>query len=82
MSPAIKPIENLPANLLLIIPSIDILLHEELTFVERVKKEIRDAGLENERAVEGVTFEKAFHGWFECEQCIIVTLFTIELTHL
>lgn len=65
MNPIIKPIDDLPANTLLIVPSIDILVHEELTFVERVKADIKAAGLENERTAEAVIFEKAFHGWFE-----------------
>jgi hypothetical protein len=67
LHPILKPIEDLPRNILLIIPNIDILVHEELTFVERVKADLRAAGMEQDRDVEGVVFEEAFHGWFECE---------------
>lgn len=67
LNPILKPIEDLPANILLVIPGIDILVHEQLSFVERVKAELKASGLEHERAVEGVVFEKAFHGWFECK---------------
>lgn len=38
-------IKTLPDNMLLIIPSIDILLVEQLTFVERVKADIEAEGM-------------------------------------
>lgn len=61
------PIEELPASILLIIAGIDVLVHEELSFVKRVKEELKAAGLEEGRTVMNVVFEKAFHGWFECK---------------
>lgn len=67
LNPVIKPVEDLPGRILLIVPGIDVLVHEELTFVERVKTELKDAGLEDERSVEAVIFQNAFHGWFECQ---------------
>lgn len=67
LSPIIKPLNDLPKNILLIVPAVDICVHEQLTFVERVKQEIEDEGLEGERSVEAVVLEKAFHGWFECK---------------
>ena len=44
LSPIVADIDTLPENMLLIIPAIDILLHEQLTFVERVKKDLLDRG--------------------------------------
>jgi len=52
--------------MLLIIPSIDILLVEQLTFVERVKANIEAKGDDGRpRRVEGMVFEDCFHGWLE-----------------
>ena len=45
MNPIIADIKTPPENTLLIIPSIDILLVEQLTFVERVKADIEAEGM-------------------------------------
>ncbi|KAF2102044.1 alpha/beta-hydrolase [Rhizodiscina lignyota] len=74
LHPVIAELETLPRNLLLIIGEIDILLHEQLTFVQRLKGEIEEAeragGARGEavrgRKVESVLYEKGFHGWLEC----------------
>lgn len=63
MNPTIADIKALPDNMLLIIPSIDILLVEQPTFVERVKADIEAEGDDGWlRRVEGMVFEGCFHG--------------------
>jgi hypothetical protein len=71
LSPIVAELDTLPKDLLLIIPAMDILAHEQLSFVERVNKEIEERGGEEatgRRCVSRV-FEKGFHGWIECEYC-------------
>jgi hypothetical protein len=51
--------------MLLIIAGIDILLHEQLMFVERVKRDLAERGQDGKRRVEGKVFENGFHGWLE-----------------
>lgn len=76
MSPAIASIETLPENMLLVVPGTDILVHEQLTFVERVRDEIAHhprmshAG----RRVEALFVEKGFHGYLGCEKDVAVVL--------
>lgn len=84
MSPAIKSIHDLPADILLLVPAIDICTHEELTFVERVKADLQAAGVEDQRTVEAVVFGKAFHGWFErkCRSTLLSALLTHLLQYL
>ncbi|KAF2422434.1 alpha/beta-hydrolase [Tothia fuscella] len=65
LSPILLTIDRLPEDMLLIIAGIDILLHEQLTFIERVKKDYEEAGVSGERTIEGKVFEKGFHGWLE-----------------
>ena len=66
MYPIVADIKTLPDNMLLIIPSIDILLVEQLTFLERVKADIEAEGDDGRpRRVEGMVFEDCFHGWLE-----------------
>lgn len=67
LHPIIAEKNTLPKDILFIVPEIDILVHEQLTFVERLKREIEEAGEESERKVEARVVEKAFHGWIECE---------------
>jgi hypothetical protein len=54
-------------NILLIVPSINIRVHEQLIFVERLKKDIEKNLIEREKEkrVEGVAIENGFHGWIE-----------------
>lgn len=68
MSPIVSAIETLPERMLLIIPGIDIIVHEQLAFVERVKKEIQERGLDKKgRMCEAKVVDDAFHGWLERE---------------
>jgi hypothetical protein len=65
-APILADINKLPNDMLLIIPGIDILAHEQLVFVERVKKDIADRG-EDGRRIVGKLYDKGFHGWLERE---------------
>lgn len=64
-APTLSDISKLPNDMLLIIAGIDILALEQLTFVERVKKDIEARG-ENERRIEANVYDKGFHGCLEC----------------
>lgn len=65
MNPILSPLDTLPKQLLLIIPTIDILLNEQRTFIQRIKHEIEERGLENERKIQSLEFEGQIHGWLE-----------------
>jgi hypothetical protein len=62
--PILAQLNTLPNNILLIVPGIDILVHEQLTFVERLKNDIEQNPMEKERgrSVKAVIFKKGFHG--------------------
>ena len=64
MSPILSDVDKLPERMLLVVPEMDILVHEQLTFVERVKKEIEEKRLDG-RSCEALYLEDAFHGWLE-----------------
>ncbi|KAF5525287.1 Lipase 2 [Colletotrichum aenigma] len=64
MSPYLASGETLPQRMLLVVAAIDITVHEQLTFVERVKKEREDKG-KNGESVEALYLENAFHGCLE-----------------
>lgn len=72
LSPVVAKAENLPDDMLLIVPAIDILVHEQLTFVQRIKDEIEASEEERARGrrCDAVVFEKGFHGWIEREYFI------------
>ncbi|KAK6333779.1 hypothetical protein TWF730_003962 [Orbilia blumenaviensis] len=57
----LAPADKLPTDMLFIIPTMDILLHEETELVERLKKEIEGSG----RRVEAVFYEGELHGFPE-----------------
>lgn len=59
---ALAPVEAFPDDVLIVAAGIDILLHEALVFVERVKS---DEG----KRVECMVVEKGFHGFVECRLC-------------
>ena len=52
----------------MIVPTIDILVAEQLKFAERVNSECQSKG-EAEK-VEVMIVEGAFHGWLECESVL------------
>ena len=65
LNPILKDIVDLPEHVLLLCAGIDILLHEELTFIERICKDRDEAGNQSQRRFESIVFEKGFHGWLE-----------------
>lgn len=72
LNPILADLSDLPLQICLIVPTIDILLDEQLKFAERLKREI-DAesegggGTAPRRSVQFERFEKCLHGWYECE---------------
>jgi acetyl esterase/lipase len=80
-NPRINPIiadkETLPEHILFIVAGIDILLHEQLTFIERVRGEL-EREHNTKRRVEAKLIEKGFHGWLECKSPRQVT-YWVEL---
>ncbi|KAM0724217.1 hypothetical protein Q7P37_000099 [Cladosporium fusiforme] len=71
LSPIFKSAKDLPQDLLLIVPAIDILVHEQLSFVERLKEEAATRRDDNGNRIEAVMFDKGFHGWLEVPSAII-----------
>jgi hypothetical protein len=68
LSPILAKLDTLPEDILLIVPTVDILLHEELTFVERLKKEAAgDPKKHSNRRLETLMIEGQFHGWNDCK---------------
>lgn len=49
----------------MVVPTIDILLAEQLEFAERINQECRSR--REDEKVELMIMEKCFHGWLECE---------------
>jgi hypothetical protein len=68
LNPILAKLDTLPEDILLIIPTVDILLHEQLTFVERLKKETaEDPKKHSNRRLETLMIEGQFHGWNDCK---------------
>ncbi|KAL1595226.1 hypothetical protein SLS60_009914 [Paraconiothyrium brasiliense] len=57
---------KLPKDMLFVMAGIDILAHEQLFFVERLKGE-PEVGGDLEGSVEARVWDKGFHGWLECK---------------
>jgi acetyl esterase/lipase len=67
LHPILAKKSTLPMNMLFIVAGIDILLHEQLTMIERLKTEFENEGERNEHNVEAMLVEKGFHGFLECK---------------
>ncbi|KAF2108358.1 Alpha/Beta hydrolase protein [Lophiotrema nucula] len=67
LHPILARKEALPRDVLVVVAGIDILAHEQLSFVERVQGELEGEGNPEGRRVEARVFERAFHGWLECK---------------
>lgn len=66
LSPILKPLDDLPENVLLIVAGIDILQHEQLSFIQRLNEDLASVGAtQKARRFECIVFEKGFHGWLE-----------------
>jgi acetyl esterase/lipase len=62
LSPILASVGTLPKDVLMIVPMMDILLHEQLTFLKRVQDEARPG-----QQIEAKLFKDQLHGWSECE---------------
>lgn len=67
LNPILKPLGDMPENVLFIVPLIDIVVKEQLQFIERLNSELRNGDGNADRRFETMIFEKGFHGWLECE---------------
>jgi hypothetical protein len=67
LSPMLASLDTIPEDILFVIPTIDILLHEELTFVERLRKEAAQDPSHSKRRIETLMVEGQFHGWNDCK---------------
>ena len=65
LSPIVAPLQTLPRNMLFIIPTLDILLDEQMAMVKRLQDEAAKDPAESKRRIEGITFENQLHGWIE-----------------
>ncbi|KAK5092048.1 hypothetical protein LTR70_007915 [Exophiala xenobiotica] len=62
-SPYFAPVEQLPEKILMVVPSIDILVAEQLEFAERVNGDCEKLG--RPKKVEVMFMNECFHGWLE-----------------
>jgi acetyl esterase/lipase len=67
LNPIVASLDTLPENMLFIGGTIDILLHEQLTFIEKLKGEVAQNGKYAGRRVESLMFDGQIHGFLECE---------------
>ncbi|KAL1962125.1 hypothetical protein VTN77DRAFT_592 [Rasamsonia byssochlamydoides] len=64
LNPILAQLDDLPHDMLFIIPTLDILVEEQLSFVDRLRKDM-DARKDGDRKVEARLFDKCLHGWLE-----------------
>lgn len=64
-SPIVADVEKLPENILMVIPGIDILAYEQITFIQRLKEEGAKDAKGADRRFEMLYDEKGFHGYLE-----------------
>jgi acetyl esterase/lipase len=65
LSPTLAPLATLPRNMLFIMPTLDILLDEQVAMVERLRDEAAAEPAGERRRIEAVRFEGQLHGWIE-----------------
>lgn len=78
LNPILKDLRDLPEDLLLIVPAIDILVHEQLAFIQRLRQEQRSREVDQERTFEAIVFDKGFHGWLECKNVFSRSIFELS----
>ncbi|KAK0652640.1 Alpha/Beta hydrolase protein [Cercophora newfieldiana] len=71
MSPILASVDQLPENLFVWVAAIDILVHEQTTFVEKVKQDLAKDPKYAGRRVEIEIDEKGFHGYLNLPDAII-----------
>lgn len=80
LHPILARLEDLPERMLFVVPTIDVILHEQLVFVERLKREIEERGEEG-RVVKSLIMEGQLHGWVERE-CLLERNVAIKIGEL
>ena len=66
LSPILLDVRQVPKDVLMVVAGIDILVHEQQEFLERVREEIKGMGEEGAAwSIEELYIEEAFHGWME-----------------
>jgi acetyl esterase/lipase len=70
-NPILLPVEKLPKRVLLVIAEIDVVVKENLDFVERVNSDLEEREDGDEWKVEGWVLKDAFHGWLELPSFIL-----------
>lgn len=70
LSPIVADIESLPENILMVVPGVDILVHEQIKFIQRLKEEGGKDAKGADRRFETLYDEKGFHGYLEGEYAI------------
>lgn len=70
LHPVLSSLKSLPRNVLIVIAGLDVVVHESLTFAQRIEAELEEAvknGTEERgwRSFETAFYEKAYHGWLE-----------------
>lgn len=64
-TPYFASVDRLPERVLMIVPTIDIVVAEQLNFAKRINEECEGQGLKTK--VEVMLMEKCMHGWLECK---------------
>lgn len=64
LNPILRSLDDLPTHVFLVNAGIDNLLHEELTFIDRLNREKAAKG-NDQRVFKSMVFEKGFHGWLD-----------------
>lgn len=67
LSPILADVERLPENILMVVPAVDILAHEQMTFIQRLREEGAKDAKGADRRFEMLYDEKGFHGYLEGE---------------
>jgi acetyl esterase/lipase len=62
LNPILADSKTLPKDILMIVAGVDILRHEQQSFIDRIQSEKN-----LERRIQQRIFEGKFHGWSECE---------------
>ncbi|KAF2159849.1 hypothetical protein M409DRAFT_60444 [Zasmidium cellare ATCC 36951] len=76
LHPILRRIDELPANLLHVVPGIDVIVEEQMAFVERVREDFEWEG--KGRRAEVKFFKEVFHGWLELPKGIVDEKFRTE----
>jgi hypothetical protein len=86
LNPIVASLSDLPLRMLLVVPTIDILLNEQLKFVERLREDMekeRGNGIRGPRRdVQVMIFEECLHGWLECKMPFQDTCISFDVKEL